>query len=153
MTSPDNIISTDNVLDISHSYNQKESEKEHHLKVQNNLESNKAEKLEKFAKICLADDYRTGTNNDILNGKNSNTEENMSIKFYSDADSISDMINILPHEIISSVDRVKWCIQSCKSLLENNSCTCPGSLVLTNYRNSQSIKINSTIATVPIMRH
>ena len=133
MSGPDCMISTDRAMDINHSYNQKEEEKEkdeHHEREKKNLVSNKAEELKKFEKICLADDCQAGTDNNIFDEKNSNNEENETLEYYTDADSISDMINILPHEIISSVDRVKWCVQSCKSLIENNSCTCPGSPVL-----------------------
>lgn len=87
--------------------------------------------------------YSTGTygaitkNKNQLENKNGNKndeDKEKSFESYSDADSISDMINLLPSEFISSVDRVKWCLQSNKLQTESSPCPFPGSLVLTNYR-------------------
>lgn len=52
---------------------------------------------------------------------------------YNDADSIIDLISLLPGENVLSLDKVRWCVQAGKST-DSIPQPCPGCLAITTYR-------------------
>ena len=52
---------------------------------------------------------------------------------YTDADSITDLITLLPGENILSLDKMRWCVQATKTT-DTVPQPCPGCLVITTYR-------------------
>ena len=52
---------------------------------------------------------------------------------YTDADSIIDLITLLPGENILSLDKMRWCVQATKTT-DTVPQPCPGCLVITTYR-------------------
>ena len=73
---------------------------------------------------------------------------------YYDADSIIDLISLLPGENVLSLDKVRWCVQAGKST-DSIPQPCPGCLAITTYRVIllSPRKLGARSIALPILNH